>query len=200
MSEVSDNCDAETKVDSANRTQIQEMLKKIPRICHQKTNQTPESELFDLQSAQKLFDLLQKKNIGDDKMDLILARAISVHLAVNNGSSNIMMDKMLKIQFKKMELEVSFEEYCRSYYKAKRIIDEEKSTDALLPSQLMAMIEGVSQTEPREKNKKKSGIHVSSGQMFTYLLNRDSESEREKKARRREIKKSEKETLKDLCW
>ena len=80
------------------------------------------------------------------------------------------------------------------------LLDEEKSTDALLPSQLMAMIEGVSQTEPREKNKKKSGIHVSSGQMFTYLLNRDSESEREKKARRREIKKSEKETLKDLCW
>ena len=160
------------------------MLQKIPRIGHQKANQTVESALFDMQSAQKHFDLLQKKNLlGNVKMDLILA----VHLAVN-GSSNIMMDERLKVQFKAMNLnDISYEEYCRSYFKAKSIIDEEekkkKSTDALL-----------------KNKKKKSGIHVSSRQMLTYLANRDLERDWVKKGRAREIKKSEKKTLKDLCW
>ena len=180
----SDDCDAETKVDSVIKTQIQEMLQKIPRISHQKANQTAESTLFDLQYAEKLFDLLQKKNIlGDGKYCTVLAANLAV-----NRSSNFMMDKMLKIQFKAMNLnDISFEEYCRSYFKAKSIIDEEKkkkkSTDALL-----------------KNKKKKSGIHVSSSQMITYLANRDSEREWVKKGRAREIKKNEKKTLKDLCW
>ena len=174
------------------------MLQKIPRIGHQKANQTAESALFDLQSAQKHFDLLQKKNLlGNGKMDLILA----VHLAVN-GSSNIMMDERLKIQFNAMNLnDISYEEYCRSYFRAKRIIDKEKRMDVLFRSQLKALIKGVSQTKPRGKNKKKkSGIHVSSRQMLTYLANRDLERDWVKKGRAREIKKSEKKTLKDLCW
>ena len=196
MSEVSkaDDCDVETRVDSVIKTQIQEMLQKIPRIGHQKANQTAESALFYLQSAQKHFDLLQKKNLlGNGKMDLILA----VHLAVN-GSSNIMMDERLKVQFKAMNLnDISYEEYCRSYFKAKRIIDEEKSMDILFRSQLKALIEGVSQTEPREKNKKKKSKNV-----LLKKKKKSTDLEREwlKKARAREIKKSEKETLKDLCW
>ena len=190
----SDDCDAETKVDSVIKTQIQEMLQKIPRISHQKANQTAESTLFDLQYAEKLFYLLQKKNIlGDGKYCTVLAANLAV-----NRSSNFMMDKMLKIQFKAMNLnDISYEEYCRSYFKAKRIIDEEKSMDILFRSQLKALIEGVSQTEPREKNKKKKSKNV-----LLKKKKKSTDLEREwlKKARAREIKKSEKETLKDLCW
>ena len=188
----SDECDAENKEDSAViEIEIQEMLQKIPRICHQKqkANQTTGSELFDLQSGIKIFSVL-RNTLGDYKKDLILA--ISVHLAVN-GSSDI-MDKMLKIQFNSMNLnDISFEEYCRSYFKAKRII------------------------EPKEKKKEptaKSGIHVSNREFWKRLnsmetlkeeIEKAKKRERESKKKERETlkkkrKQSERNTLKDLCW